>query len=152
VKASEVRALIKSVVQAHATYNNWYSIWSVAKDQPSECDYPAVFWGQWTARLNLEAELGAESTQLVRLVFVDSVATDRTPEERDAASEAAHEAATQVMLKLWQDNAGLRESIADISMTTPFDEGSALETGVLLQFTVRTGICYDSEAFPEPEE
>jgi hypothetical protein len=150
VKASEVRAAIKGVVESHAVYNTWYSSWSIAKDMPSEKEVSFVCWDQWNSRANLNADMGPERTQLVRLVVASSLSTERSAEDRDVACEAADEAALQIALKVARDYPEL--GVDNVVITTQFDEGPALETGVLLSFTVTGSICYDAAAFPESEE
>lgn len=140
--------MVQAVVEAHATHNNFYSVWSNAKDRPTEPTYPAVFWDQWNAR-GVDEGLGLVRIQFVRLLIITSVATDRTPTQRDEAVEAADAAAFDIALKLIADNG--TDMIGNVQITTQFDEYTALETGVLLSFTVKGGVeCLDLDAFPTP--
>lgn len=148
--AAEVRALIKGVVEAHATHNNWYSSWNKAKDLDSELNYPCVLWDQWNGRLQYDEMEFLHRVQLVRLLIATTVATDRTPEQRDVAVEAADKAATDIVLKLID----LLEpdQIGNVQITTQFDEYTQLLTGVLLSFTIKgDALCLDDEDFNPTE-
>ncbi len=140
--------MVQTVVEAHVTHNNFYSVWSNEKDRPTEPTYPAVFWDQWNAR-GIDEGYGLLRVQFVRLVIITSVATDRTPTQRDAAVEAADAAAFDIVAKLIADNGA--DAIGNVQVTTQFDEYTALETGVLLSFTVKSaGPCLDGTQFPTP--
>ena len=146
--AAEVRALIKGVVEAHATHNNWYSSWNDAKDLPSEVTYPCVIWDQWNGRLQFEGLDFLHKVQFVRLLVLTSVATDRSPEERDVAVEQADKAATDIVLKLI--DLLEPEQIGNVQITTQFDQYTQLRTGVLLSFTIKgDALCLDPLSFPE---
>jgi len=148
VTVTEARTVIQSVVEAHDTHNNWLSAWSVAKDEPSEKDYPVVIWDQWRSRL-LQDELGqVRRVILVRLLVVTSVATDRTPAQRDAAVEAADVAAADFVLYLINTH---KWNISGVSTSTQFDENRNLETGVLLTFTVTSQPICEGETFTPPD-
>jgi len=153
VTASDIRNIIKTVVEAHVTHNNWYSIWSVAKDRESELTYPAVIWGQWTGRLDEnpgEVSGALYLNQLCRLLIITDVGTDRTPEERDQAVEAANSAATDIILSLRSTYA---DKIGNVVISTQFDGYGALETGVLLSFTFKSdALCLDGDEFNPPED
>lgn len=149
VTVTEARTVLKSVVEAHDTHNNWLSAWSVAKDEPSEKDYPIVVWDQWTSRLEEDQQGSLVRIINVKFMVVTSVATDRTQDQRDAACEAAEEAAKNFILSLRADHDW---SISNVFITTQFDEGPALETGVLVSFTVTTGgLCLD-DVFTPPTD
>ena len=144
---TDVRTLLKNVVEAHATHNTFYSIWSVSKDRASELDYPCVIWDQWRSRLVDDPQGYLHRSVLVRLLIITSVPTDRTPLERDQAVEAADNAASDIVLKIREDYRDLE--LSNISTTTMFDEYSQLETGVLLTFTLMgDGLCLDENQFP----
>jgi len=153
VTASDIRNIIKTVVEAHVTHNNWYSIWSVAKDRESELTYPAVIWGQWTGRLDEnpgEISGALYLNQLCRLLIITDVGTNRTPEQRDQAVEDANNAATDIILSL---RATYAERIGNVVISTQFDGYGALETGVLLSFTFKSdALCLDGDEFNPPED
>lgn len=144
--ATQLRELVKGVVESHATHNTFYSIWSDVKDRETELTYPCAIWDQWRARLT-EDEFGQlHRAILVRLLIVTVVATDRQPIARDTAVEAADNAAADYVLKIRQDYPDL--VITNVSTTTQFDEYTQLETGVLLTMTVEgEGLCLDSDHF-----
>lgn len=144
--ATQLRELVKGVVEAHDTHNTFYSIWSDVKDRETELTYPCAIWDQWRARLT-EDEFGQlHRAVLVRLLVITAVATDRTPAQRDAAVEAADIAAADFILKIRQDYPDL--TVTNVSTTTQFDEYTQLETGVLLTFTVEgEGLCLDADHF-----
>lgn len=144
--ATQLRELVKGVVESHATHNTFYSIWSDVKDRETELTYPCAIWDQWRARLT-EDEFGQlHRAILVRLLIVTAVATDRQPIARDTAVEAADNAAADYVLKIRQDYPDL--VITNVSTTTQFDEYTQLETGVLLTMTVEgEGLCLDSDHF-----
>jgi len=146
VTATQLRELVKGVVESHATHNTFYSIWSDVKDRETELTYPCAIWDQWRARLT-EDEFGQlHRAILVRLLIVTAVATDRQPIARDTAVEAADNAAADYVLKIRQDYPDL--VITNVSTTTQFDEYTQLETGVLLTMTVEgEGLCLDSDHF-----
>lgn len=151
MNVADIRDAVKAVVEAHATWNNWYSIWSPAKDRASELTYPAAVWGPWRARLN-EDEAGAVTRQVqCTLLVVDAVSTERTTADRDATAEAAEEAAAEFILKLRQDYGRFIE-ISGVQVSTVHDEGTVLETGVILSFTVNVEgpICLDGDEFNPP--
>lgn len=144
---TDVRTLLKNVVEAHATHNTFYSIWSVAKDRASELEYPCVIWDQWRSRLVDDPQGYLHRSVLVRLLIITSVPTDRTPLERDQAVEAADNAASDIVLKIRKEYRDLE--LSNISTTTMFDEYTQLETGVLLTFTLMgDGLCLDQNQFP----
>ena len=144
---TDVRTLLKNVVEAHATHNTFYSIWSVAKDRASELEYPCVIWDQWRSRLVDDPQGYLHRSVLIRLLIITSVPTDRTPLERDQAVEAADNAASDIVLKIREDYRDLE--LSNISTTTMFDEYTQLETGVLLTFTLMgDGLCLDQNQFP----
>ena len=137
-------------MEAHATHNNWYSSWNKAKDLNSELNYPCVLWDQWNGRLQYDEMEFLHRVQLVRLLIATTVATDRTPEQRDVAVEAADKAATDIVLKLID----LLEpdQIGNVQITTQFDEYTQLLTGVLLSFTIKgDALCLDDEDFNPTE-
>ncbi len=137
-------------MEAHATHNNWYSSWNKAKDLDSELNYPCVLWDQWNGRLQYDEMEFLHRVQLVRLLIATTVATDRTPEQRDVAVEAADKAATDIVLKLID----LLEpdQIGNVQITTQFDEYTQLLTGVLLSFTIKgDALCLDDEDFNPTE-
>lgn len=149
--ASQLREIIKGVVESHATHNTFYSIWSDVKDRETELTYPCAIWDQWRSRLEDDEFGHLRRAVLVRLLIITAVATDRTPADRDAAVEAADNAASDIVLKIREEYRDLE--LSNISTTTMFDEYTQLETGVLLTFTVTTdGLCLDLASFPEPEE
>lgn len=145
---ADVRTLLKTVVEAHATHNTFYSIWSVAKDRESELTYPCVIWDQWRARLGEDPMGYLHRSVLVRLLLITTVATDRTPLQRDQAVEAADNAAADIILKIKEDYRDLK--VKDVATVAVFDDGSQLETGVLLTFTLEgEALCLDPDSFPE---
>lgn len=153
--AAQVRQTIQAVVLGHVQYHTWYSSWNDVKDLPTERDARFVVWDQWTARLingvgAMDGLLFPQ--QLVRLYFLSPAASDRTPAERDGLVEDAHRAATDVVLKLLRDHAD-DFGMENVVITTQFDEGVQLDTGVLLQFTARgmEALCLDNSRFPDPE-
>ena len=149
--AADVRTAIKGVVEAHATYNNWYTAWNQAKDRPSETQFPCVIWGQWQSRIAADPDDVTETMrriQLVRMMVLTTVPSDRTPELRDDKVEQAEAAATDIILKLQQDYPNV--VFGNIAMGTMFDDGTALDTGVLLSFTVKgEHLCLDGDVFNE---
>lgn len=151
MNASGARTIVQAVVESHATHNTFYSLWSEVKDRPSEPTYPFVAWEQWRTRL-VDDEGGQLCRLiLIRLLIVTTVGTDRTAAQRDAAVEAADDAAGDIILALRETP--YRWNITNVSTTTQFDEKTALETGVLLTFTVQTDpICLDDDAFDPPGE
>lgn len=151
MNVADIRDAVKAVVEAHATWNNWYSIWSPAKDKPSEPQFPCAVWGPWRARL-VEDEAGAMRREVqCTLLVVDAVSSERTPSQRDATAEAAADAAAEFILKLRQDY-GRHLEIANVQLGTQHDENTYLGTGVVLSFTVRTTdvICLDGDEFNPP--
>lgn len=151
MNVADIRDALKAVVEAHATWNNWYSIWSPAKDRDSELSYPAAVWGPWRARM-VEDEAGAVRRVVqCTLLVVDAVSTERTTDERDATAEAAEDAASDFILKLRQDYGRLL-NISGVQVSTVHDEGTVLETGVILSFTVNVEgpICLDGDEFNPP--
>jgi hypothetical protein len=42
MNVADIRDAVKAVVEAHTTWSNFYSIWSPAKDRPSELTYPCA--------------------------------------------------------------------------------------------------------------
>ena len=144
--ATQLRELVKGVVEAHDTHNTFYSIWSDVKDRETELTYPCAIWDQWRARLTDDEFGQLHRAVLVRLLVITAVATDRTPAQRDAAVEAADIAAADFILKIRQDYPDL--TVTNVSTTTQFDEYTQLETGVLLTFTVEgEGLCLDEDNF-----
>lgn len=144
--ATQLRELVKGVVEAHDTHNTFYSIWSDVKDRETELTYPCAIWDQWRARLTDDEFGQLHRAVLVRLLVITAVATDRTPAQRDAAVEAADIAAADFILKIRQDYPDL--TVTNVSTTTQFDEYTQLETGVLLTFTVEgEGLCLDADHF-----
>lgn len=144
--ATQLRELVKGVVEAHDTHNTFYSIWSDVKDRETELTYPCAIWDQWRARLTDDEFGQLHRAVLVRLLVITAVATDRTPAQRDAAVEAADIAAADLILKIRQDYPDL--TVTNVSTTTQFDEYTQLETGVLLTFTVEgEGLCLDEDNF-----
>ncbi len=95
--------MVQAVVEAHATHNTFYSVWNEAKDRQSELTYPCVMWEGWTSRLIEDVDGFMHRTQLVRVLIITSVATDRTPEQRDAAVEAATLHASVVPLTVMKE-------------------------------------------------
>lgn len=145
---ADVRTLLKTVVEAHATHNTFYSIWSVAKDRESELTYPCVIYDRFRTRLVDDENEFTHRVALVRLLIVTSVETERTPEERDEAAEAADNAAADIILKIKEDYRDLK--VKDVATVAVFDDGSQLETGVLLTFTLEgEALCLDPDSFPE---
>lgn len=133
ITAASVRTAVQTAVEAHGTHNNWYSIWSAAKDRDSVLAYPAVCWDQWTSKHPEDVSGFLQHQQLVTLVICQSVDSDRTPAERDSAVEACHAAAMDIIQEL-RTNADF--TVGNIACTSQFDEFGALETGVVLLFTV----------------
>ena len=144
--ARSVREKVQAVVEAHLTHNHWYSSWSDAKDRPSQFDYPAVVWDQWTSRHPEDLQGFLSFRQLVRLWVFDRTLNDRTPAERDTVIEDAHAAALDFVLRLRLDG---DLELFDVQITTVFDEQAALESGVILTFVVAgtVGLCYDATHF-----
>lgn len=150
--AAQVRETIQGVVEGHVQYNTWYSSWNDVKDLPTEREDRFVVWDQWTARAVPGEGVMDEflyPQHLVRLFFLSPASSSRTPAQRDALVEDAHRAAMDVVLKLRADFKDLF-SLLNVVITTQFDEGVALDTGVLLQFTARSeaGVCLDESRFP----
>lgn len=144
--ATQLRELVKGVVESHATHNTFYSIWSDVKDRETELTYPCAIWDQWRSRLEDDEFGHLRRAVLVRLLIITAVATDRTPEDRDAAVEAADNAASDYVLKLRKEYPDLL--VGNVGCTTQFDEYTQLETGVLLTFTVTgEGMCLDEDHF-----
>jgi hypothetical protein len=145
VTAAQVLTMVREAVEANATHGRFYSVWSDAKDRPSELVYPCVLWDSWTGRLVEDPDTGLlHRSQLVRLLVITSVETDRTPEERDQAVNAADQAAAEivgVMRTTWRNVV----EVSNVLITTQHDEGTTLDTGVWLSFTVRSvvGMCED---------
>lgn len=140
--------MIQAVVEAHDTHNNFYPDWEVVKERPTEPDFPAVFWKQYTGRLVNDGN-GWKRQQLVQLWVVTSSDTDRTPEELQQDVEAADKAANDFVLKLDQDYRGQGFEFGNVSITTIHDEYTQLLTGVILSFTVTGGYsCIDEADFP----
>lgn len=137
--------MVQAAAEANATHGTFYSVWSKAKDLPSELDYPCVLWDSWTSRLVEHPDTGLlHRLQLVRLLVVTCLATDRTSAQRDAAVNAADQAATEIVGVLrttYQDHV----EVSNVLITTQHDEGTTLETGVWLSFTLRSvaGMCED---------
>lgn len=151
VTATEARTIIQEVVEGHATHNTFYSIWSDAKDRPTEPVFPFVAWEQWRARL-VETQIGLlQRLILVRLLIVTKASdTDRTAEERDLAVEQADNAAADIVLRLREQPYGW--DISNISTSTVYDDRYQLDTGVILTFTVTTdGLCL-GDVFTPPGE
>lgn len=144
--AQQLRLAVQAVVQAHHTHNTFYSIWSDSKDRETELTYPCAVWDSWRSRLEQDINGGWSRSVTVRLLVITAVATDRTPGDRDAAVEAADQAAEDYVLKLqqlWPDMV-----ISNVATTTQFDEYTQLETGVLLSFTATGGpLCLDPGSF-----
>ncbi len=149
--ASQLREIIKGVVESHATHNTFYSIWSDVKDRETELNYPCAIWDQWRSRLEDDEFGHLRRAVLVRLLIITAVATDRTPADRDAAVEAADNAASDYVLKLRKEYPDLL--VGNVGCTTQFDEYTQLETGVLLTFTVTgEGMCLDEDTFNPPAD
>jgi len=146
VTAQQLRQAVQAVVQAHHTHNTFYSIWSDAKDRETELTYPCAVWDSWRTWIEEDGAGALNRSVAVRLLIVTAVATDRTPGDRDAAVEAADQAAEDYVLKLrdlYPDMA-----ITNVATTTQFDEYTQLETGVILSFTATGGpLCLDGSAF-----
>lgn len=148
--AAEVRSMVQTVVEAHATHNTFYSIWSDVKDRPTELTYPCAIWDQWNGRMVEDSNGFMHRVQLVRLLVITSLGTDRSPAQRDTAVEEADNAAGEFILKIKQDYP-LAE-VDNVQITTQFDEYTALETGVLLSFTVKGNAeCLGGSEFPGGE-
>lgn len=152
VTAAQILVMIQTVVEAHPTHNNFYSIWSPAKDANSEPVYPCVIEHRYIGRVIEDPNLGTmHRSQLVQLLVVTSVATDRTVAQRAAAVHAADSAAIDIVMGLKQ---GYRDfiEVTNVTMTPEWDERTTMETGVLLTFTVKSieGACVDpsSETLP----
>lgn len=151
VTATEARTIIQAVVEGHATHNTFYSIWNEVKDRDSEPVFPFVAWDQWRSNLVEDVNGFIVRVLTVRLAIITSVNTDRTPAQRDAAVEAADNAAADYILALraspyeWE--------LSNISTSTFYDEKTQLDTGVVLTFTVTTGaLCLDPDSFPPAED
>ena len=143
--ATEVRQGIQAVVEAHGTHKTFYSIWNPAKDRDTQSTFPFVAWDQWRSRFVTDANGFLQRFVPVQLLIVTSVATDRTSAQRDAAVEAAEEAASDILLRLITVN---RWEITEASCSTVYDEYTQLDTGVVLRFVVDAGaICYDAANF-----
>ena len=135
-----------AVVQAHHTHKTFYSIWSDAKDRGTELTYPCAVWDSWRTWIEEDAAGALNRSVAVRLLIVTAVATDRTPGDRDAAVEAADQAAEDYILKLRELYPDM--AITNVATTTQFDEYTQLETGVILSFTATGGpLCLDDSAF-----
>lgn len=149
--AAQVRAAIVAAIGKHVQYNTCYSSWNDAKDLPTEREARFVIWDQWTARLYERPVDGALfSQQLVRLVFYSPAASDRPASERDTLVEDAHRAAVDLVLYLrtyHKDDFTLE----NVAITTRFDEGTQMDTGVVLQFTARSedALCLDQSRFTD---
>ena len=143
VTAAQILVMIQTVVEAHATHNTFYSIWSPAKDANSEPVYPCVIEHRYIGRVIEDPNLGTmHRSQLVQLLVVTSVATDRTVAQRAAAVHAADTAAIDIVLGLKAAYSDYIE-VGNVTMTPEWDERATLETGVLLTFTVKSiaGAC-----------
>ena len=142
--ATEARTTVQSVVEAHATHNTFYSIWSEVKERPTEPVFPFVAWEQWRGRL-VDTPNGLARAILIRLLIVTSVSTERTSAQRDAAVEAADNAAADIVLRLQRDHDW---EISNVSTSTLYDEKTQLDTGVVLTFTVTSDVlCYEPSHF-----
>ena len=112
----------------------FYSVWNEVKDKPSELDYPCAVWDQWTSRLSKDPSGFLHRVQLVRLLVLASAPTQRTPLVRDQLVEAADKSAGNIVALINEQDI---EMVDNVVITTMFDDGSQLETGVLLQFTIK---------------
>lgn len=134
------------MVQAHHTHNTFYSIWSDAKDRETELSYPCAVWDSWRTWIEEDGAGALNRSVAVRLLIITAMATDRTPGDRDAAVEAADQAAEDYILKLRKLYPDM--ALSDVATTTQFDEYTQLETGVVLTFTARGGpLCLDGTEF-----
>lgn len=131
VTAATVRAAVKAASDALGTHT-WYSVWSPAKDRDTNLVYPCVMWKDWTSRHPEDALGLLQHVQLVQLLVCATVDSDRSAAERDAAVEASHAAAIQIVQGL---RAAGELAIGNVSITTQWDEFTTLETGVILTFT-----------------
>lgn len=136
--------MVRACVEASSTHNTFYSIWSEAKDRLSELTYPCAIWDQWpSSRLVEDRDTGLlHRVQLVRLLLVTDVSTERTAAQRDDAVNAADAAAVEIV-GLLRGTYGNEVEVSNVLITTQYDEGTVLETGVLLQFQLKSvqGIC-----------
>lgn len=142
VTAAQILVMIQTVVEAHPTHNTFYSIWSPAKDAESEPTYPCVIEHRYIGRVIEDVNGTMHRSQLVQLLVVTSVATDRTVAQRAAAVHAADTAAIDIVLGLKAAYSDYIE-VGNVTMTPEWDERATLETGVLLTFTVKSiaGAC-----------
>lgn len=145
--ADFVFQLVKGVVEAHNTFNNFHTIFTRPRDRGSELGYPGVIFRQWTAN-GEESDLGLLRRQLVVLEFVKSQADERTPAEMTDNVHAGDRAAWEVIMAL--------RSYDEITLTNPqvaafADADTANETGVVAKFIIETTLgddCVDG-AFGE---
>jgi hypothetical protein len=145
VTAAQVFEMIKAVVEAHPTFNTFYDVWAPAKERPSEMTYPCVVEEGYGARGTEDTNGLVYRSQLVRLLVITTVATDRTAQERRQAIHAADNAAFELVASLRSAYANFIE-VSNVIITTQWDENTTLETGVLLQFTVTSlgAMCEDA--------
>lgn len=145
--AAQIYTMIQTVVEGHATHNTFYSIWNPAKDDPSQVQYPCVIEHRYIGKVVENTDLGIRyRSQLVQLLVITTVSTERTVAQRAAAVHAADTAALEIALAL---EATYKDfvKVSGLSITPEWDEGRHLQTGVMLTFTVTDldGICVDAE-------
>lgn len=144
ITAADVLSTVQAAVEAHVTHNTFYSIWNVAKDRPSELDYPCAIWLQWPAQHPKDARGVRMHHQVCGLLVVTSVDSDRTAAERDAAVNESHRSALDIVQKIEETM-----EVDNVSGSTVFDEFTAFETGFLIRFTViGDAACIDETRFP----
>ena len=136
VTSTQVREMVKAMVEAHATHNTFYSIRNAAKDRPSEMAYPCAVFEDLGCSIAEDTSGLRYRVQRVQLLVITCLPTDRNTDTRDAAIDAAERAALDIVLGL---ESTYREFVLvqDIRITNQADQYTTLETGVLLAFTVR---------------
>lgn len=136
VTSTQVREMVKEVVEAHATHNTFYSIRNAAKDRPSTMTYPCAVFEDLGCSIAVDESSLRYRVQRVQLLVITCLPTDRNTDQRDAAIDAAERAALDIALTIESTYREFIE-VQDIRITNQADQFTTLETGVLLAFTVR---------------